>query len=97
MFEQGAVKLCRSDYGRYGLNRSDTELKPITLYTEIRDLEWGDIICFGGRKDVIGRVVLEVMTEEPYDTPDETFYRWFIQNRQDIYDCHYGLGVHADA
>lgn len=98
MFEQGGLKLCRSeDYGKHGLNRSDIELKPITLSTKIGDLEQGDIICFGGRRDVIGRVLLEVINEGPYDNGDETFYRWFIANRQDIFDCHYNLGVHADA
>ena len=59
MFEQQGVKLCRSDFGPYGLNNPEVKLAPITLKTLMKDFEDGDIILFGGRKD-LNRVILEV-------------------------------------
>lgn len=94
MFEQSGVKIFRSQHGSYALNNSDIKPIPVTLNTKMNELQFGDIILFGGRKD-LHRVFLEVMNDEPYQYPDETLFRWILNNKEDLYNVHYDLGERA--
>jgi hypothetical protein len=72
LFESGSVKIWK-----------EAAIIPANLKTLMTELEYGDHLIFGRVKDIIGRIMIEVMTEAkpPENT---TIYRWLVDNKEEF-------------